>query len=117
MRFLVDAQLRKRLALLLKDLGYDLIHTLDLPDKNATSDVEINNISIVEKRIVISKDRDFFDSLLLNKQPFKLLFVTTGNINNNQLIELFKKNIVDINQLFEQYDLIEINREDIIVHY
>ena len=117
MKFLVDAQLPKRLALLLKDLGYDVIHTLDLPDKNATSDVEINNISIAEKPIVISKDRDFFDSILLNNKPFKLLFVTTGNINNNQLVELFRKNIVDINHLFEQYDLIEINRNDIIVHY
>ena len=30
MKFLVDAQLPKRLALLLNDLGYDVIHTLDL---------------------------------------------------------------------------------------
>ena len=50
MKFLVDAQLPKRFALLLNDLGYDVIHTLDLPDKNAASDVEINNISIAIMR-------------------------------------------------------------------
>lgn len=117
MKFLIDAQLPKRLALLLTNLGYDVIHTLDLPNKNATADVEINHISMTEKRIVISKDRDFFDSILLHQKPFKLLFVTTGNISNNQLIDLFTKNMVSICDLFEKYQLIEININDIIVHY
>ena len=70
MKFLIDAQLPKRLALLLTNLGYDVIHTLDLPNKNSTSDIEINRISVAEKWIVISKDRDFFDSILLYQEPF-----------------------------------------------
>jgi predicted nuclease of predicted toxin-antitoxin system len=35
MRYLVDAQLPRRLALRLRDAGYDALHTLDLPDGNA----------------------------------------------------------------------------------
>ena len=63
MKFLVDAQLPKRLASLLNGAGYDTLHTLDLPDKNFTKDSQINQISIKEKRVVISKDLDFIESL------------------------------------------------------
>ena len=33
------------------------------------------------------------------------------------VVDLFSKNIVNICDLFEKYQLIEINRNDIIVHY
>ncbi len=62
MKFIVDAQLPKSLARFLSERGFDAIHTLDLPGKNATDDREINRLSLEEKRIVISKDSDFYDS-------------------------------------------------------
>ena len=90
MKFLVDAQLPVRLARFLESAGYDTIHTKDLPQRNATTDVEINAISIQESRIVVTKDRDFFDSFLIRQEPYKLLLVTTGNITNlAQLAVLF----------------------------
>ena len=46
MKFLVDAQLPVRLARFLQASGYDTIHTRDLPEQNATSDNEINALSI-----------------------------------------------------------------------
>jgi predicted nuclease of predicted toxin-antitoxin system len=116
MKFLVDAQLPVRLALFLQKAGYDAIHTKDLVLKNATSDTEINNISIQEKRIVISKDSDFLDSFLINQIPYKLLLVTTGNITNPELEKLFAKNLSQLLQLFSQYSLIEISKNTIIVH-
>jgi predicted nuclease of predicted toxin-antitoxin system len=64
MKFIVDAQLPRRLAKFLQSLGYDAIHTLDLPQQNATPDSSINGISIAEERIVITKDADFVDSFL-----------------------------------------------------
>ncbi len=64
----------------------------------------------------MTKDRDFLDSFLLRQQPYKLLLVTTGNITNSELVELFAKNLSQLADLFEQYSLIEINRDDIIVH-
>ncbi|HLO88272.1 MAG TPA: DUF5615 family PIN-like protein [Nostocaceae cyanobacterium] len=116
MKFLVDAQLPVRLARLLQAAGYDTIHTSDLPNKNATTDLEINAISIQEERIVISKDSDFFDSFIISCQPYKLLQLTTGNITNSQLEALFTNNLPQLVQLFQQHSVIEMNRTTIIVH-
>ncbi len=58
MRFLVDAQLPLRLAKLLQTEDYDTIHTRNLTAQNHTSDTEINNLSIEQQRIVITKDSD-----------------------------------------------------------
>jgi len=76
MKFLVDAQLPYGIALLLRDKGFDALHTNDLPDKERTSDNQIRSISISENRIVITKDYDFVDSHILIKIPKKLLIVT-----------------------------------------
>ncbi len=116
MKFLVDAQLPTRLAKLLQLAGYDTIHTRDLPLQNATTDVEINTISVQQERIVVTKDSDFLDSFVVRQQPYKLLLVTTGNITNTELVELFANNLSQLAYLFEQHSLIEINRDNIIVH-
>lgn len=116
MKFLIDAQLPKRLAYLLRELGHDTLHTRDLPLSNRTPDAEINRISIQENRIVVTKDADFQQSFLLQQQPYKLLLVTTGNIPNGDLEALFLENIPQLIQLFEQNSYIEINRNSITVH-
>ena len=46
MKFLVDAQLPRRLAIRLREHGHDAVHTFDLPRRNATSDNEITDLSI-----------------------------------------------------------------------
>jgi predicted nuclease of predicted toxin-antitoxin system len=116
MKFIVNAQLPVRLAQLLQVAGYDTVHTQDLPLKNATKDSEINALSIQESRIVITKDRDFWDSFLISQEPYKLLLLTTGNITNNELLELFKKNLPQLVELFQQHWLIEMSRDAITVH-
>ena len=88
MKFLVDAQLPLGLACVLQSASGDTIDTKDLPRRNATPDSEINWLSIQESRIVITKDRNFIDSFMIQQQPYKLLILTTGNINNNQLYRL-----------------------------
>jgi predicted nuclease of predicted toxin-antitoxin system len=42
MKFIVDAQLPRRLARFLQDSGFDAIHTLDLPQQNTTPDSNSN---------------------------------------------------------------------------
>ncbi len=124
MKFLVDAQLPLQLALMLRSAGHDVIHTQDLPMKNATpvgeaslkENREINAISIDQERIVITKDRDFLDSFILQQQPYKLLLVTTGNIPNAKLLELFTQNLSQLSNLFIHHSLIEINQDDLLVH-
>ena len=76
MKFLLDAQLPKKLSLFLLYKGHGSIHTLDLPNQNRTKDSEINTLSMKERRVVISKDMDFVESLLISDKPYKLLYIS-----------------------------------------
>jgi predicted nuclease of predicted toxin-antitoxin system len=114
-KFLIDAQLPKRLSRLLQAAGYDAVHTRDLPLQNATPDEAINKLSVQEQRILISKDTDFYNSFLLRQQPYKLLQVTTGNITNQELEALFVANLPHLIELFQQHSLIELSRNEITV--
>ena len=105
-----------RLAKFLQSKGYDTLHTRDLPQQNATSDTAINDISIKQGRVVITKDADFVDSFFTVQKPLKLLLVSTGNIRNSELEENFDNNLSAIVNLLQNNDYIEINREEIIVH-
>jgi len=113
MKFLVDAQLPIRLSKLLISLGYDSIHTLELPNRNFTSDKEITKLSLLESRIVITKDSDFYNSFLQRSEPYKLIFLRVGNLSTNELIGLFEKNINKImNELVSNF-VIEISTKNI----
>jgi predicted nuclease of predicted toxin-antitoxin system len=116
MKFIIDAQLPKSLSDLLKYRGFDSVHTLDLPNKNSTSDKEITEIAINEKRIVITKDNDFLESFLLNSQPEKLIVVRTGNIPNPILLKIFDNNLELIKSMISRSNLIEITRNEIAEH-
>jgi predicted nuclease of predicted toxin-antitoxin system len=116
MKFIVDAQLPRRLAYRLQDDGHDVIHTLDLPLANRTPDAVIKELSVREERIVVSKDGEFVDSLLLHGEPYKLLLISTGNIKNAELESLFLQNLKDIVAGFAQYDFIEIDRSRLTFH-
>jgi predicted nuclease of predicted toxin-antitoxin system len=48
-----------QLAILLRQRGHNVLHTLDLPDGNRTSDERICDRSESDDRVVISKDGDF----------------------------------------------------------
>jgi predicted nuclease of predicted toxin-antitoxin system len=116
MKFLVDAQLPRRLARWLQAEGHDAIHTRDLSEGNRTGDATINEISSREQRVVITKDEDFVDMFLLRHQPYKLLLVATGNIRNSELEQLFQKNLEHIVRAFETYDFVEFDRAALICH-
>ncbi|HXM46333.1 MAG TPA: DUF5615 family PIN-like protein [Pyrinomonadaceae bacterium] len=68
MKFLIDAQLPRRLAAQFRQAGLEAIHTLDLPDGNRTTDRVINELSIKEQYIVVTKDADFVESFLLGRE-------------------------------------------------
>lgn len=116
MKFLIDANLPFKLAKGFKNLGYDVAHTNELPNQERTTDEEINSLSKEEERIVITKDADFLDSHIINGIPPKLLLITTGNISNSELRHILEVNFKRILQLFENYDLIEMDNEKLIVH-
>jgi predicted nuclease of predicted toxin-antitoxin system len=116
MRFLVDAQLPRRIARRLGELGYDAIHTLDLPSANLTPDAAIIAIAESEDRIVVTKDADFVHSFLLHRRPPKLLLVSTGNISNSQLEALLLPAVPAIIDAFASASFVELSRASLIIH-
>jgi|SRR5579872_110957 len=116
MRFIVDAQLPRRLAALLRAEGHDALHTLDLPGANRTSDAEIVRLASDEDRVVITKDADFIDSHLLRGKPPNLLLISTGNISNRELEALIVPLLPTIVSEFDAHGLIELSRSALIVH-
>ena len=94
-----------------------MIHTLDLPRANRTTDREINDLSVRESRVVVTKDSDFVDSLLLREQPWKLLLVTTGNIRNRELEALFLENLDTILNGLAMHSYVELSRSSVVLHF
>ena len=116
MKFLVDAQLPRRIARRLGELGYDAVHTLDLPAANRTPDAEIIATAETENRIVVTKDADFVHSFVLYRRPPKLLLISTGNISNAQLEALLLPSVPAIVDAFASASFIELTRTSLIIH-
>jgi predicted nuclease of predicted toxin-antitoxin system len=116
MRFIVDAQLPKRLARWLAAHGHDVLHTLDLPDGNRTQDAVIADLACRQKRVVVTKDHDFVSSHLLSGRPPMLLLISTGNLGNTELLSLIERNIDLIEQALETNRFLELGAENLIMH-
>lgn len=116
MRFLVDAQLPRRLCGWLRDVGHDAVHTLDLPLGNRTPDAVILDLAESQERAVITKDDDFVQSHLIFCRPKKLLLVATGNIGNAELEGLFHGNMTAIVAAFGSSDFLELGRFELTIH-
>ena len=116
MRFLVDAQLPRRLALWLQQRRHDAVHTLHLAQRNRTPDPSLLALANQDQRVLITKDTDFAISHELGQGPPKLLLVTTGNIHNDELLELFARHEEMLFRLLDQHTFIELSRRQLIVH-
>jgi predicted nuclease of predicted toxin-antitoxin system len=116
MKFIVDAHLPYRLKLWLNEIGFDTVHTRDLPEANETQDIDIAAFADIENRTVISKDGDFLKLRILQNTPKQLLMITTGNIVNKDLIVLFERNFPIILKLFNSFDVVEMNNSFVVGH-
>ncbi len=115
MKFLVDAQLPKRVCRVFADYGYDSVHTSDLAGGNRTPDSTILSVARAEVRTVITKDTDFVASHIAAGSPARLLPISTGNIRNDDLIGLIAANIGSIISAFATNSFVEVTRNGIIV--
>lgn len=115
MNLLIDAQLPRRMAVWLAAAGCDAVHTLDLPDGNRTTDVQINDLADREGRAVVTKDADFVDSHLLTGRRAKLLLISTGNISNRALEALVVPLIPDLVREFGSHSFLELDSSGIII--
>ncbi len=116
MKFLVDAQLPRRIVRWLREAGLDAVHTLDLPEANHTSDSAILRVAKDEQCVVITKDADFVDSFLLAHRPEKLLLISTGNIMNAELEAQILPNLNAIVVALSDNDFVELTRTALIIH-
>jgi predicted nuclease of predicted toxin-antitoxin system len=96
MKFLIDAQLPPSLKLLFQKKGFDCVHTIDLPNGNFASDDDLRKISLLEERVIISKDNDFYESFILKNIPAKLILVKTGNCSRQELLSIFESKFDEI---------------------
>ena len=116
MKFLVDAQLPRKLATLLSKNGHEIIHTLCLPEGNRTKDEYLRRLAVAEGRIVVTKDADFVTSHLLLGSLAKLLQISTGNVLNPVFCALVLANLVRIDSAFMHESFIESTATSLIVH-
>ncbi|NBV86856.1 MAG: hypothetical protein EBS01_11500 [Verrucomicrobia bacterium] len=84
MKFFIDAHLPPNLREVFRQAGHDAIHTLDLPERNSSRDGLLNETSVVEERVVVTKDTDFYYSHILQNRPWKLVLVRPGNLGLNE---------------------------------
>jgi predicted nuclease of predicted toxin-antitoxin system len=115
-RWLIDAQLPVRLAHAWRAAGHDVVHTSELSAGNATSDEELNRLSLQQQRVLVTKDADFVETYLRYGKPYKLLLVSTGNVSNAELMTLFDTYLTQIAELFESCSYIEVNRTLLLIH-
>jgi len=65
------------------------------------------------KRVVISKDTDFYYSHVLYDRPWKLLLVRTDNIRARDLRELFQRQLPAIVRALENNSLVELGKTSV----
>jgi predicted nuclease of predicted toxin-antitoxin system len=116
MKFLIDAQLPPALKFVFSSRGYEACHTLDLPLKNDTPDQEIVALAEREGYIVITKDKDFYNSFVLKHQPEKLILVRVGNIRIKDLKAIFENNFDKLLHLLNHKDLVIVGIDKIEIH-
>ena len=115
MKFIVDEQLPASLVRWLETEGHSAIHATSLGTGTKISDLDICQKSMADERVVISKDVDFFNRFLLKNEPWKLLYLTTGNIPNRELLQLFQANFPKILEMLATADVIELNQQNLLI--
>jgi predicted nuclease of predicted toxin-antitoxin system len=116
MKFLIDANLPRRMVHIFHERGHSAVHTFELPDGNATDDLAILQYAEEQNTIVVTKDSDFTTSFWLNNRPEKLLLISTGNISNKELEAMLITNFDQIVSDLTDNRFVELTRELVVVH-
>ena len=115
MKFLIDAHLPPSLRAVFQAAGHDAIHTMDLPDQNASRDGLLNEVSVLEMRVVVTKDSDFYYSHVLHGRPWKLVLVRTGNMAVKATRLLFGTHLPAIEAALNDHTLVELDQDTVSV--
>jgi predicted nuclease of predicted toxin-antitoxin system len=115
-KFLIDTQLPAKLARVLSAAGHDVVHTSQLPDGNRTTDAALCALADEDGRVIVTKDRDFRNSHLLDHSPQRLLVVATGNISNRDLLALFSNNLETLVEALSEATFVELGSAGLVIH-
>ncbi len=115
MKFLVDAQLPRRMCGWLIDCGHDALHTLDLPLGNRTPDQALIERADLDGRILVTKDDDFVHSRLVRGSPRLLWLIATGNVDNHALESMIRAALPRVQQAFDTGSFIEMARHRLTI--
>jgi len=115
MKFLIDAHLPPGLRQVFATAGQEAIHTMDLPDQNASRDGILNNVSMAEQRVVVTKDTDFYYSHLLHGRPWKLVLLRTGNMSLKDTRQMFAQHLPAIVTALQTCTLVELDRQRVSI--
>jgi predicted nuclease of predicted toxin-antitoxin system len=84
------------------------VHTSDLPGGNASPHEPLRSVAIAEARVLVTKDVDFFDALVMRGAPPKRVRVRCGNLRKRDLVALVIGQLDLIVAGLESGDLVEI---------
>ena len=115
MKFLIDAHLPPSLKEVFRQAGHDAIHTLDLPDRNSSRDSLLNEVSVIEERVVVTKDTDFYYSHILQNRPWKLILVRTGNLGLKETKRMFENHLPEIENALKSCSLVGLNTQTVSI--
>jgi len=104
MRFLLDENLPYQLA---QALGIDSLHATRI--SRQPTDTELWHYAKENGLILLTKDTDFFDRLLLSGPPPKVIWVRIGNLRKQELIETLSQRWSDITRLIALHDLVQVH--------
>jgi predicted nuclease of predicted toxin-antitoxin system len=107
-KFLIDAHLPPSLCRALAAEGHDAIQTSSLPDGNATTDQTIRSVAAAQGRVLVTKDLDFFDGLVLYGAPPHLVLVRCGDVRKRALVALVVSQLEAIASGLDSGDLVEV---------
>ncbi|MCU0419816.1 MAG: DUF5615 family PIN-like protein [Cyclobacteriaceae bacterium] len=108
MRFLLDAQLPPVLSKVLCGLGHDCRHITDWSDGEKWHDKYVSEQADREKRLLVTKDLDFYHRHMAFGSPRIRWLLTTGNGKKSVLCHLFRKHPEQLQQAFESSALVEL---------
>ena len=86
------------------------------PTRSESHARRINELSVRDSRVVITKDADFVNTFILHGRPYKLLLVSTGNITTTELVALFRQHLPELTKALQWHSYLELSREQLVIH-
>ncbi|MEX0780937.1 MAG: DUF5615 family PIN-like protein [Balneolales bacterium] len=117
MKFLIDVQLPPNLCKWVEEKKDHARHAIDIQNGLTLSDVELWQIAVDQKEIIITKDSDFLDRYLLFGSPPRILYISVGNCSNKKLFEILDVHWNTIYSLFKNGSEVILVEEKLVEYW